>query len=164
MKAKKKLKIFALIVLGVALFCAGFAVHAMHEMFDAFSKPQVQSDSSIRGAIENRVGSLPALATNLYYATMYFVEADTFIAFEIEKSDCDKWLNDTFGIKEGIPEQLKPLPKRIAERGPGSWEPRYKDPNWNLPAGAQVIVYDDNKWTIVYFQDGGRLFMCLWGR
>ncbi len=167
MKARKKLKLFALIVFGIALFCAGYVHLRIWGMFAGVAKPRVQSDYSIRSAIENKVGPLPASATNLYYATIGFQDIDTFIAFSIDKSDCDKWIDHSLG-KRGVSDQLKPLPKRVTERGPGSWEVRYrerryKDPNWNLSPDAQVIIYEDNKWTIVYFPEGRRLFICLWG-
>jgi hypothetical protein len=168
MKTRKKLKILALVLLGIGVFCAGYAYRSMRELIATLAKPQIQSDYSIRGAIENKVGPLPASATNLYYATIGFQDADTFIAFSIDKTECEKWLDRIISIKEGMSMELQRLPKRVAERGPGSWEaryrePRYKDGNWNLPADAQVVVYDDKKWTIVYFPGGRRLFICLWG-
>lgn len=168
MKTRKKIKILALVLLGIGLFCAGYAYRSMRELIATLVRPQIQSDYLIRAEIENKVGPLPASATNLYYATIGFQDAYTFIAFALDKTECEKWLHRIISIKEGMSMELQPLPKLVAERGPGSWEARYgerryKDPNWNLPPDAQVIVYEDKKWTIVYYPEARTLFICLWG-
>ncbi|MHC4395023.1 MAG: hypothetical protein ACYS1A_05155 [Planctomycetota bacterium] len=160
---KRLIKCIALIALGAVIVQFIYMLKEVHDGFQEVLNPSIRSDYRIRASIEDRIGSLPDSANHLYHANIGFPDVDDFIAFSASENDCIVFMQKNKNISMNTLKRVTNLTERVKKYGPGTWDSEYQDLNWNLTEETEILVYEDERETILYLPNKNRVFICLWG-
>lgn len=166
--------VFALGILLPEIFVIlGFLVFRStdRDIFRYF-KPVVFSETQIKKAIEQRVPiTIPAEATNLYYAWEGVIDIDLYVALTLPSRECcDEFLKEQLRTPiENFKETEWSLGD-LSHDNPSRWPEKFKG-NWDLKASADCPLYfcrckdpggrGDGGAVIYYFPDHCRIFLIV---
>lgn len=159
-------KILGCLVFSTALavaFVLGLMWTEMRNFAVNLGGPHVYSDHRVRTRIENRVCELPDDAHHLYYALRGFQDPDDFAAFTVAENDFPVVLERVRGHFAAGDKAQASTQSYLAEHGPGSWEGRHRDANWDLAKYSDIVIEETRSTTIAYSPGAHRIFVCVWG-
>ncbi len=160
---KKVLKYIGVTVLLLLVFGAGFFCATLWFTYDFLmdlGSPRIYSDAGIKNSISSRIGTLPSELKRLYFSSNGFCDPEFFIAFSAPNQQ--EYLEQNFNISLDSFVAVESLPDRVIKRGPDSWEPEFRDENWDLKNQEKLLMYKIPGRTFFYSPANERLYICLW--